>query len=100
VELSALELVGHEALVRWEHRTHGLLPPDRFLELAESSGLIRSLGGWMLMQACQACQACQDAADDAAGLVPQGWVAVNVSPSQLARAGFAADVTRALTSTG
>jgi len=94
VELSALELVGHEALVRWEHRTHGLLPPDRFLELAESSGLIRSLGGWMLMQACQ------DAADDAAGLVPQGWVAVNVSPSQLARAGFAADVTRALTSTG
>jgi len=94
VELSALELVGHEALVRWEHRTHGLLPPDRFLELAESSGLIRSLGGWMLMQACQ------DAADDAAGLVPQGWVAVNVSPSQFARAGFAADVTRALTSTG
>jgi len=94
VELSALELVGHEALVRWEHRTHGLLPPDRFLELAESSGLIRPLGGWMLMQACQ------DAADDAAGLVPQGWVAVNVSPSQLARAGFAADVTRALTSTG
>ncbi len=94
VELSALELVGHEALVRWEHRTHGLLPPDRFLELAESSGLIRSLGGWMLMQACQ------DAADDAEGLVPQGWVAVNVSPSQLARAGFAADVTRALTSTG
>jgi len=94
VELSALELVGHEALVRWEHRTHGLLPPDRFLELAESSGLIRPLGGWMLMQGCQ------DAADDAAGLVPQGWVAVNVSPSQLARAGFAADVTRALTSTG
>ncbi len=94
MELSALELVGHEAFVRWEHRTHGLLPPDRFLELAESSGLIRSLGGWMLMQACQ------DAADDAAGLVPQGWVAVNVSPSQLARAGFVADVTRALTSTG
>ena len=48
-----LDIAGHEALVRWEHPTHGLLPPDRFLELAESSGLIRSLGMWMLAQACE-----------------------------------------------
>jgi diguanylate cyclase (GGDEF)-like protein/PAS domain S-box-containing protein len=94
VNLGDLVVVGHEALVRWEHPTHGLLPPDRFLELAESSGLIRPLGGWMLAQACH------DAARDAAGLAPGGWVAVNVSPSQLARSGFADNVISMLHQTG
>ncbi len=94
VDLGDLEVDGHEALVRWEHPTHGLLPPDRFLELAESSGLIRSLGSWMLAQACR------DAARDAAGLAPGGWVAVNVSPSQLARSGFADTVIGMLETTG
>ncbi|HEX4431048.1 MAG TPA: EAL domain-containing protein [Frankiaceae bacterium] len=94
VSLGDLVVVGHEALVRWEHPSHGLLPPDRFLELAESSGLIRPLGGWMLAQACQ------DAARDAAGLAPGGWVAVNVSPSQLARSGFADNVISMLDKTG
>jgi diguanylate cyclase (GGDEF)-like protein/PAS domain S-box-containing protein len=94
VSLTDLRPVGHEALVRWEHPTHGLLPPDRFLELAESSGLIRPLGSWMLARACH------DAAHDAAGLTPGGWVAVNVSPSQLARSGFADNVIGMLELTG
>jgi EAL domain-containing protein (putative c-di-GMP-specific phosphodiesterase class I) len=94
VSLADLAVVGHEALVRWEHPEHGLLPPDRFLELAESSGLIRPLGNWMLAQACR------DAARDAAGLAPAGWVAVNVSPSQLARSGFADNVIRMLETSG
>jgi diguanylate cyclase (GGDEF)-like protein/PAS domain S-box-containing protein len=94
VTLADLNVVGHEALVRWEHPEHGLLPPDRFLELAESSGLIRQLGGWMLAQACR------DAARDASGLTPGGWVAVNVSPSQLARSGFADNVIGMLESSG
>jgi diguanylate cyclase (GGDEF)-like protein/PAS domain S-box-containing protein len=94
VTLADLSAVGHEALVRWEHPEHGLLPPDRFLELAESSGLIRQLGGWMLAQACR------DAARDASGLTPGGWVAVNVSPSQLARSGFADTVIGMLESSG
>ena len=94
VALGDLTVVGHEALVRWEHPEHGLLPPERFLELAESSGLIRPLGWWMLSQACQ------DAANGSGGLAPQGWVAVNASPSQLARPGVAADVTRALVASG
>ena len=80
--------------MRWEHPEHGLLPPDRFLEFAESSGLIGPLGRWMLAQACQ------DASGDAAGLTPGGWVAVNVSPSQLARSGFADHVTGVLAATG
>ena len=94
VALGDLAVVGHEALVRWQHPELGLLHPERFLDLAESSGLIRPLGWWMLSQACQ------DAANGSGGLTQQGWVAVNASPSQLARPGVAADVTRALVASG
>ncbi len=93
VSLDDLSVVGHEALVRWEHPEHGLLSPGSFLDLAESSGLIRPLGWWMLSQACT---------DLTSGTgLPKGtWVAVNASPSQLTRTGVAADVTRALLETG
>ena len=95
VDLADLSVAGHEALLRWQHPEHGLLPPGRFLDLAESTGLIRPLGWWMLSQAC-----C-DAAGGARGLSDRdGWVAVNASPSQLARPGVAADVTRALEESG
>ena len=94
VTLANVAVVGHEALLRWEHPEQGLLPPDRFLDLAESSGLIRPLGWWMLSQACQ------DAAAGSGGLTPDGWVAVNASPSQLSRPGVAADVARALAESG
>jgi diguanylate cyclase (GGDEF)-like protein/PAS domain S-box-containing protein len=93
VALEDLSVVGHEALIRWEHPEHGLLPPARFLELAESSGLIRPLGWWMLNQACED-------ATRALGLPEGTWVAVNASPSQLTRPGVAADVTRALVGSG
>jgi diguanylate cyclase (GGDEF)-like protein/PAS domain S-box-containing protein len=94
VELAGLQVVGHEALVRWEHPAHGLLPPGRFLDLAEGSGLIRPMDSWMLRQVCR------DAASGSGGLAAQEWVAVNVSPSQLSRAGVAAEVTRVLAETG
>ncbi len=94
VALDDAAVVGHEALVRWQHPEHGLLPPARFLELAESSGIIRPLGWWMLTQACR------DAASGTGGLTRGGWVAVNASPSQLARSGVAADVVGALEASG
>jgi len=95
VALSDLSVVGHEALLRWQHPELGLLPPGQFLDLAESSGLIRPLGWWMLSQACS------DAASGSAGLNdPAAWIAVNASPSQLAREGVSADVTAALVATG
>jgi diguanylate cyclase (GGDEF)-like protein/PAS domain S-box-containing protein len=91
VALADLSVAGYEALVRWQHPQFGLLPPSRFLDLAESSGLIRPLGWWMLSQACQ------DAAAGAAGLGDGlAWVAVNASPSQLTQPGIAAEITRAL----
>ena len=93
VSLDDLSVIGHEALVRWEHPQHGLLPPAQFLELAESSGLIHPLGWWMLKQSCRD-------ATRPGGLPTGTWVAVNASPSQLNRPGVAADVTQALVESG
>ena len=92
VEMTDLNVVGYEALVRWQHPEHGLLPPARFLELAEISGLIRPLGWWMLDQACT------DANDQ--GPLHGSWVAVNASAGQLTRPGVAAAITKALRVSG
>ena len=46
-------MVGAEALLRWDHPTRGLLGPDVFIDVAEQSGLITSIGEWVLIQACQ-----------------------------------------------
>jgi len=80
VSLEDRRVVGHEALMRWDHPDRGLLAPNRFLDIAEGSGLIRSLGWWMLSQACR------DAAIARGGIGVNGsWVAVNASPVQLNR---------------
>lgn len=78
-----------EALVRWQHPTHGLLEPDRFLPLAEQTDLIDKLTDWVLATALAEFQ-CLDVADS--GLA----VAVNVSARSIGRADFAQRVIRAL----
>ena len=51
LDLASGAVVGVEALLRWQHPRHGLLPPDRFLPLAEQTGLIDPLTDWVLDRA-------------------------------------------------
>ncbi len=73
---------GAEALVRWRHEKHGLLTPGKFIALAEDSGMIHDLGSFVLRRACAA----------AALWDNDGFVSVNVSPTQLRRPDFADEV--------
>ncbi|MDZ5842893.1 EAL domain-containing protein [Stenotrophomonas maltophilia] len=79
VRLSDGEVVGHEALLRWQHERRGLLLPGAFLELGEESGLIEQVD-WLIYE--------QVIAGLAAG--GQGYVSVNVSPRHFRSAGFSA----------
>ena len=56
VEIKSGRIVGTEALVRWQHPRHGLLPPDKFIVAAEQTGLIGPLTRWVLIDALTHCQ--------------------------------------------
>lgn len=73
IELPSCRLTGFEALLRWKHPTLGLVPPDKFIPLAEEIGIISNLGNWVLKTACR----------QVAQLPGDLRIAVNVSPLQL-----------------
>jgi diguanylate cyclase (GGDEF)-like protein len=92
-DLNTRRVVGLEALIRWQHPTQGVLAPDDFIPLAESTGLIVPIGRWVLEEACT-----RAAAWNVAG--HRVGISVKVSASQLDRDGFTTDVRRALQQSG
>jgi diguanylate cyclase (GGDEF)-like protein len=76
VDLRTERIVGAEALLRWDHPEHGLMRADRFVGVAEESGLISPIGEWVLEQACSDAAQWQDAG------LPPVVVAVNLSARQ------------------
>jgi diguanylate cyclase (GGDEF)-like protein/PAS domain S-box-containing protein len=90
VALADSSIVGYESLVRWKHPTLGMLLPGRFLPMAEDTGLIVSLGWWMLRSSTAALN------DPELSDSGQRWVSVNVSGSQLGRGQLLPVLSRAL----
>jgi diguanylate cyclase (GGDEF)-like protein len=94
VDVRTGRVVGVEALVRWQHPALGLLGPDKFIPLAEESGLIAPLGEWVLETACAQAKEWQDAG------YPRISVAVNLSARQFQLQPVADMVAAALRRTG
>ena len=94
IDIGTRQVVGAEALLRWRHPRHGVLAPEAFLPLADDTGLLVRIGGWVLGEACN-----------------QGWrwleagihpfpIVVNMSTRQLRSGGLAAQVRDALKASG
>jgi diguanylate cyclase (GGDEF)-like protein/PAS domain S-box-containing protein len=96
IDLETATIVGAEALLRWHSPARGLVPPGRFIPIAETTGLIVPLGEFVIRQACV-----QAAKWRGAGLVPESFVTwVNVSAKQLGGNGLHKVVQRAFEETG
>ncbi len=94
VDPASNEVIGFEALLRWQHPERGLIAPGEFISLLEETGLILPVGEWVLRTACGQCRQWLDQ-----GL---GWlrIGVNLSARQLWQEDFPARVTSALADTG
>ena len=87
-------IVGFEALLRWNSKEHGVIPPARFIPLAEENGLVQSIGQWVLRQACQFARRLTD------GGWQEAYVGVNISAKQLTADDFITIVREALEEAG
>ncbi|HWY56675.1 MAG TPA: EAL domain-containing protein [Terriglobales bacterium] len=94
VDMSTGRIVGLEALLRWQHPELGLVPPDRFIRIAEKSGLILPIGEWVLRTACSQALKWQEEG------LPAVTVAVNVSAIQFRQESFCRLIGRVLHETG
>ncbi len=92
VALESHQVLGIEALLRWEHPTKGNIPPNDFISLAEETGLIVRIGGWVLREACLRTAAWNAQRVDGMAFS----VTVNLSVRQLESPSLVADVESAL----
>lgn len=96
VELVDRQLVGFEALIRWQHPTKGLISPAHFIPLAETTGLILPMGWWVLRSACQQMVTWQQEYSQASSI----FISVNITRKQLSQS-YAGDIiARILQETG
>jgi len=96
VELATRRIVSFEALLRWQHPTQGLISPYRFIEAAEDTGILVSIGHWLLLQACG-----QLRDWEAARLSDEPInITVNISARQFADARLLNDIQQTLKETG
>ena len=89
-QLQSGRLAGAEALIRWQPEPGRLVPPDRFIPLAEEMGLIAAVSDWVLARACR----------DASGWGDDRYVSVNISPLEFRTTDLTQRVARALASSG
>ncbi|MDB5764802.1 MAG: hypothetical protein JWQ21_3797 [Herminiimonas sp.] len=94
VSSSSGRIVGMEALIRWDHPVHGLIPPARFIGLAEEMGLIIPIGAWVIRTACIQTKAWQQAG------LGDLRVAVNLSPRQFTQKALVQSIADVLHATG
>jgi diguanylate cyclase (GGDEF)-like protein/PAS domain S-box-containing protein len=94
IEINSGALIGVEALLRWRHPSAGLIPPGRFISLAEENGLIVPIGKWVLHEACRTAAEWQQRG------LPAMSIAVNLSALQFKRGDIEATVAQVLERSG
>ncbi len=90
IDLVDLQVVGGEALIRWNHQDRGVLTPETFISLAERSGQIVEIGNWIIDQACRQCAEWKKAG------IKKPVVVINISPIQIKRSNIAEIVLKAI----
>ncbi len=104
VRLETRQITGFEALLRWQHPEQGLISPEKFMAAAEDTGLLVSIGQWVILEACEQLRAWENAWDSKIGTenspLPNVGVSVNVSARQLADLRFVSGLEATLRQTG
>ncbi len=90
LDVKTRRISGFEALIRWPHKTRGMMSPDTFIPLAEEIGLISKIGAWVLRKACE----------EAAGWPSHIGVSVNLSPVQFESPSLLPTIINTLAATG
>jgi len=94
IDLASGAITGVEALIRWTHPERGAIPPGQFIPVAEDTGLILPIGGWVLREACRQAKAWRHAG------MPDVTMAVNVSAMQFQHPNFLENLFAILAETG
>lgn len=94
IEVNSGDIVGMEALIRWNHPVRGIITPIHFIDIAEKTGLIIPIGKWLVEEACRQYKAWYNA-----GIQPVR-ISVNISPIQFYQEGFCDEIYSVLKNAG